>query len=63
MALTYNVFVPDTLCWSQCPLYQYCDEIFGWCSWDSAFQQARFCDSGKVDFCFTLGFDQCLNFS
>nr|XP_058971065.1 uncharacterized protein LOC131797458 [Pocillopora verrucosa] len=35
--------IGDTLCQSQCPLYQYCDEVMGWCKWDSALKEARFC--------------------
>ena len=48
----------DTLCGRQCPLYQYCDEVRGWCSWDLAFQDARFCDNGKLELLIIHNCDQ-----
>lgn len=42
------LFLPDSTCASQCPLYQVCDEVQGTCAWDLTFQDARFCDHGKL---------------
>ena len=42
------LFLPDSTCASQCPLYQVCDEVQGTCAWDLTFQGARFCDHGKL---------------